>query len=256
MRAMRATAGFPAHSVEMTERPRSILVAVDFGDASGRAVAIGSAVAERCGASLQLLHAGAFETPPYMTSGEPAAVDSKARGHERATDFLNDFGRRYAAGAFTPLIDDGAPVDTILRESRTSDLVVMGTHGRRGLSRWWLGSVAERVLRETTGPLLIVHAQEDAPSAAEVFRRVLVHASPPLEGTAARQYAAMLANCFGGDVLDARYEPLEPALERTGATLLVVSTPAVRCGAWLSNIGEPIVRFFERPIVFVPESGK
>ena len=256
MRAMRATAEYPPLGAEMTERPRSILVAVDFGAASGRGVAIGSALAERCGASLRLLHAGAFDTPPYMTSSESAAFDPHAGGdHERATHFLNDFGRRYMAGAFTPLIDAGAPVDTILRESRTSDLVVMGTHGRRGLSRWWLGSVAERVLRETTGPLLVVHAQEEALSAAEVFKHVLVHASPPLEGTAARQYAAMLADCFGGDVMDARYEPLEPSLERTGATLLVVSTPAVRCGAWLSNIGEPIVRFCERPIVFVPESG-
>jgi hypothetical protein len=64
----------------------------------------------------------------------------------------------------------------------------------------------------------------------------------------------MLADGFGGEVVDARYEPLEPALERTRATLLAVSMPAVRCGAWLSNIGEPIVRFCERPIIFVPEA--
>jgi nucleotide-binding universal stress UspA family protein len=251
---MRTTAEYPALTVGMAERPRAILVAVDFGDASGHAVAIGGAVAERCGASLRLLHAGAFDAPPYMTSNQPAFASEAKGDHERATDFLTDFGRRYAAGAFTPMIDKGAPVDTILRESRTSDLVVMGTHGRRGLSRWWLGSVAERVLRETRGPLLIVHAQKDEPSPAEVFKRVLVHASPPLKGTTATQYANMFAACFGGDVADARYEPLEPALERTRATLLVVSTPAVRCGAWLSNIGEPIVRFCERPIVFVPES--
>jgi len=252
---MRATAEYPALGVEMIQCPRSVLVAVDFGDASGRAIAIASVVAERCGASLRLLHAGAFETPPYMTSGQPPASDSHTRGdRERATDFLIDFGRRYASAAFTPMIDDGAPVDTILRESRTSDLVVMGTHGRRGLSRWWLGSVAERVLRETTGPLMVAHALKDALTAEEVFKRILVHASPPLDGSAAMRYAMMLADCFDGTVADARYEPLEPALERTRATLLVVSMPAVRSAAWLSNIGEPILRFCERPIVFVPES--
>lgn len=87
----------------------------------------------------------------------------------------------------------------------------------------------------------------------EVFRRVLVYASAPLKGAAAMHYADMLADCFSGEVVDARYEPLEPALERSAATLLAVSMPVVRSGAWLSNIGEPIVRFGERPIVFVPE---
>ena len=59
------------HRIMMTARPRSILVAVDFGEASARAIAIGGALAERCGASLRLLHAGAFDLPPYMTSAQP-----------------------------------------------------------------------------------------------------------------------------------------------------------------------------------------
>jgi nucleotide-binding universal stress UspA family protein len=250
---MRAIAEYPALSVEMIERPRSILVAVDFAEASGRAVAIASTLAKRCGASLRLLHACAGETPPDNSApGQPPASDARAGGdRERTTDFLIDFGRRHAAGPFTPLIDTGVPVEAILLESRASDLVVMGTHGRRGLSRWWLGSVAERVLRETTRPLLIVHAQMDESAPADVFDRVLVHASPPLKGATATQYANMLATCFGGAVAP---EPLEPALERSRATLLVVSAPAVRCGAWLSNIGAPIVRFCEQPILFVPES--
>jgi nucleotide-binding universal stress UspA family protein len=239
----------------MTARLRSILVAVDFGEASARAIAIGGALAERYGASLRLLHAGAFDLPPYMTSAPPPAAELPAGSDRaRATEFLADFGRRHAAAPFMPLVDDGAPVDAILRESVTSDLVVMGTHGRRGLSRWWLGSVAERVLRETGCPLLIAHAEKDAVPAARAFTRILVHASPPLSGTNATAYAAMLADGFGGEVIDARYEPLEPALERTRATLLSVSMPAVRCGAWLSNIGEPIVRFCERPILFVQDA--
>jgi len=239
----------------MTARPRSILVAVDFGEASARAIAIGGALAERCGASLRLLHAGAFDLPPYMTSAQPPAGGLPAgNDRARATEFLADFGRRHTSAPFIPLVDEDAPIDAILRESVTSDLVVMGTHGRRGLSRWWLGSVAERVLRETGCPLLIAHAEIDAASAAGAFTRILVHASPPLSGKNATAYAAMLADGFGGEVVDARYEPLEPALDRTRATMLAVSMPVVRCGAWLSNIGEPIVRFCERPILFVPEA--
>ena len=251
---MTKVVGALAGKAVMTEGPRSILVAVDFGEASGRAIAVASTIAERYGASLRLLHAGAFDVPPYMVSGEPRGSGPAQSDRERANDFLADFGQRHANSPLGLLIDDSAPVDAILRESRNSDLVVMGTHGRRGLSRWWLGSVAERVLRETTRPLLIAHAERDAQSAAHVFTRILVHASPPLSGTQATAHAAMLADGFGGEVVDARYEPLEPALERTRATMLVASMPVVRCGAWLSNIGEPIVRFCVRPILFVPET--
>lgn len=237
----------------MTDRPRSILVAVDFGEASGRAVSIGGALAGCCGASLRLLHAGAFEVPPYMAS-RPHDIDAYGGGsHQQADDFLAEFGRQHTSSRFTTAVDGDAPVDAILRAGGTFDLLVLGTHGRRGLSRWWLGSVAERVLREIAGPLLIVHAGAKAVPSEEVFRRVLVYASAPLKGAAAMHYADMLADCFSGEVVDARYQPLEPALERSAATLLAVSMPVVRSGAWLSNIGEPIVRFCERPIVFVPE---
>jgi hypothetical protein len=51
----------------MTGCPRSILVAVDFGEASARAVAVGGALAAHCGATLRLLHAERFEGPPYFT---------------------------------------------------------------------------------------------------------------------------------------------------------------------------------------------
>jgi hypothetical protein len=68
------------------------------------------------------------------------------------------------------------------------------------------------------------------------------------------RYAHSLVDSFNGEVVDAHYEPLEPALERTAATLLAVAAPVHHRGAWLSNIGEPIVQFCERPIVFVQES--
>ncbi|HET7159182.1 MAG TPA: universal stress protein [Burkholderiales bacterium] len=59
--------------------------------------------------------------------------------------------------------NQGLPVsDAILREVERSscDLIAMGTHGRRGLNRIILGSDAERVLRESTVPVLLTRAQE------------------------------------------------------------------------------------------------
>ena len=241
----------------MTDHPRSILAAVDFGDASGRAISIAGTLAERFGASLRLLHAGAFDVPPHLGSGELAGISAGDEvNRNRVAQFLTDFGRRHTKSAFAAVVDEGAPVDVILRESTTSDLVAMGTHGRRGPSRWLLGSVAERVLREVGRPLLIARASVKTFAPEEVFSRVLVYASAPLTGVAAMQYAGMLAERFDGRVVDARYEPVEPALERTSATLLAVAAPLERAGVWLSNIGEPIVRFCDRPILFVPESGK
>lgn len=56
---------------------------------------------------------------------------------------------------------------TIAREAVAweADLIVMGTHGRRGMARWMLGSVAERVARLVQSPLLLVHASERTPTA-------------------------------------------------------------------------------------------
>jgi nucleotide-binding universal stress UspA family protein len=49
----------------------------------------------------------------------------------------------------------GHPVESILQVSQQHDLVVMGTHGRSGLDRLLLGSVAERVTRQSTKPVLV-----------------------------------------------------------------------------------------------------
>jgi nucleotide-binding universal stress UspA family protein len=238
----------------MSDCPRSILVAIDFGDASGRAVSIAGALAQRCGSALRLLYAGAFDAPPYVTADQARVCKDRHDNQNRATQCVTDFGRQHTTYAFTPVVDIGAPVDTILRESETADLVAMGTHGRRGPSRWWLGSVAERVLREIACPLLIARAEAKASRPEDVFRRALVYASAPLSSVETTRYAHSLVDSFNGEVVDAHYEPLEPALERTAATLLAVAAPVHHRGAWLFNIGEPIVRFCERPIVFVQES--
>jgi nucleotide-binding universal stress UspA family protein len=53
---------------------------------------------------------------------------------------------------------EGLPASEILRAARRTDLIAMGTHGRTGVSRLFLGSVAERVVRESRCPVLTVPA--------------------------------------------------------------------------------------------------
>ena len=128
----------------------------------------------------------------------------------------------------------------------------MGTHGRHGPKRWWLGSVAERVLGEIRRPLLIVRADTPGPVDA-VFSRVLVHAAPPLVGDGALDYARQLTARFSGEVLDGRGQAIEPAVAAARATLLMVVAPLPRTWEWLSQYGDSVVRFCTIPILFVPE---
>ena len=239
----------------MANAPRNVLVAVDFGEASARAVAIGGLVAERChAATLRLLHAEAIEAPPYFTSEQIEGLERQRQSLEaQANRFLVDFGRAHTSIPFTSSVDDRPPADAILHASESADLVVMGTHGRHGPRRWWLGSVAERVLRETTRPLLIARADPDPP-VAQLFERVVVHAAAPIAGDPTIEYARELAGCFGATPVDARHGLIEPAITRTHATLLVAAVPDPRTAAWTSNYGEPLIRFSTIPILFVPDT--
>ena len=71
-----------------------------------------------------------------------------------------------------------APTDAITEAARTrgADLIVMGTHGRTGLNRLLLGSVAESVLRSSTIPILMVRAGGPSVSAPRAAReREMAH---------------------------------------------------------------------------------
>jgi nucleotide-binding universal stress UspA family protein len=232
--------------------PQSVLAAVDFGEASARAVALGGLVAQRCGATtLQVLHTEAGEAPAYFTHAQIEALERQQQEmRAQAERFLAQFGRRHTHHPISTVVNDGSPSEAILRGSMTADLVVMGTHGRHGPKRWWLGSVAERVLRDVRRPLLIVRA--DMPVDA-VFSRVLVHAASPLAGAATLDYARQLTACFSGEVIDGRHQPIEPAIAAARATLLAIAAPVPRTPSWLSDYGEPLVRFCTVPILFVPE---
>ena len=70
-----------------------------------------------------------------------AQVDVMSRGHEVTVELLS-----------------GAPVQEILASTRLDDVIVMATHGRGGLSRWFLGSVAEAVIRRATVPVMLIRA--------------------------------------------------------------------------------------------------
>lgn len=98
----------------------------------------------------------------------------------------------------------GRVVDTLATYIATTrpDLVVMTTHGRHGLARFWLGSIADGLVRHINVPLLLVRPSPDHTEAVpkELFIRIIV----PLDGSALAE--AILPSVLAlGDLMPARY---------------------------------------------------
>lgn len=86
------------------------------------------------------------------------------------------------------------------------DLIVMATHGRGGLTRAWLGSVADRLVRQVTMPLLLVRPEQDEPPSPviareELFHRILI----PLDGSDLAEAILEPATSLG-DLEDSEYD--------------------------------------------------
>jgi|SRR5688572_22702685 len=134
-----------------------ILVPTDFSAASEAALAHGRGLANHFGAALHLMHVG---ENPFMRA---VAMDRRALEEaavRRLEEHLTDADRRRGSLAIFEQSDEPAP--EILRYANAAkiDLIVMGTHGRTGLARMVLGSVAEAVVRTAPCPVLTVHATE------------------------------------------------------------------------------------------------
>lgn len=143
---------------------RRILHPTDFSRASAPALRRAVALARACRAPLVLLH---VMTPPSPFIGEGTLPSSYAellimarRSARRrlATALARVRRERVRVQA---IFAEGLPADEILRAARRAraDLIVMGTHGRTGASRVFMGSVAERVVRESRCPVLTVRAR-------------------------------------------------------------------------------------------------
>jgi nucleotide-binding universal stress UspA family protein len=149
---------------------RNILVATDFSPAAERALDTAIELARENGGRLTLLHVceiPAYSTPTfsmYVPSPEQSGdiIAAARRGLDAAKE------RCAAAGiaADTAWVA-GAPASEIVRFAavRDFDIIVVGSHGRRGVRRFVLGSVADAVVRNADRPVLTVHEHEAIDSA-------------------------------------------------------------------------------------------
>jgi nucleotide-binding universal stress UspA family protein len=145
-----------------------ILVPVDFSDCSLDALEYAAMVAQQAKASLMLLHV--LEPVSY---GLDFALD---QSNERQGEVMKRLERLASSHQHPNMLVEfrlrgGFPADSILDSAQTlpCNLIVMGTHGRRGISHALSGSVAEAVLRKARCPVLTVRSQKSVPGHRQVI---------------------------------------------------------------------------------------
>ena len=164
---------------------RSILVPLDGSAAAEHALPMALGLARRFEAALKIVHVHA---PVWGANGEggiyDALVDRELREEMQA--YLDGVIQRLSEAtkvALSSALLDGLVAGAINRHAMESgvDLIVMTTQGRGPVARFWLGSVADRLVRQSTIPILFVRPQESEADLTQEpeFGRVLI----PLDGS-------------------------------------------------------------------------
>lgn len=184
-----------AHMTEI----RRILCPVDFSETSRHALDHAVAVAKWYEAqilALHVVHVPALPPPPIFAVAfadvTPAATSPRQTVEEDLRGWLEPVHR--AGVKADAIVDEGNPVERIVERatSETADLVVMGTHGLRGFERFMLGSVAEKVLRKSTCPVMTV-PPASATTAKVPYNRLLCPVDFSESSLAALRFASSLA---------------------------------------------------------------
>ena len=139
--------------------PKNILVPIDFSESAEKAARAACTLAQSTGATVHLLHA-------YVIPVEPAGLASTvsrqyieqfvAESRAQLQELAKKAGRAATMGPF--LVESGDPREVIIEVAKKlrAELIVMGTHGRRGITRALIGSVAESVVRTAPCSVLVV----------------------------------------------------------------------------------------------------
>ncbi len=178
--------------MKYTFPPRKILVPTDLSATSLPALEFARVLHNQFGGAVRLMHAQHFDLPPYFSGGQLQKLTRELQQSARkAADYLRKEGIALLGFDAEVSVTDKHPVEAILEASieQDIDLIVMGSHGRHGADRFWLGSVAERILHETARPVLAVRQG----MLAAPFRHVLCPVGLSGVGRGALEYAATIA---------------------------------------------------------------
>lgn len=157
---------------------RRILCPCDFSGFSERARDHAIALAQWYDSELSVLHvvphaAAVWAYPPSVT---PSSLEPVPRDQLQAELALFLEPATRVGIPWTVSIVDGNPAAKIVEQAKigATDLVVLGSHGRSGLERWAVGSVAEKVLRRASCPVMVCGpAEKPTPPPHALFKRIL-----------------------------------------------------------------------------------
>jgi nucleotide-binding universal stress UspA family protein len=144
---------------------RSILVPTDFSETSDKALDFAIELAQKFDASVTVMHAYEIPVIGFPDGSLVATADVASR--------IQDAGKKGLDAAVAARTGRGVKLTSVLREGPAADeivaladelkvdMIVIGTHARRGIARALLGSTAENVVRTTKLPILTIHGPRD-----------------------------------------------------------------------------------------------
>jgi universal stress protein A len=146
-------------------RADKILVPVDFSESSDAALQWATVLARDTGATLEIVH---VETVPLTTGGGEYIYAIPEPPTQELLERLNKVVPKDPNIPVVHRLLAGDPAEAILRTAKSEgvDMIVMGTHGRRGITRLLMGSVAEAIVRRAECPVLILKNTSKVPAAA------------------------------------------------------------------------------------------
>ena len=155
--------------------PTTILVATDFSPGADEALSYAVELGAKLGAKLHLVNAiavPALGVPEVGLAVASTLMESMVQTNQTE---LDKRAARHPSAHIATLLRTGDARDVILDVAReiSADLIVVGTHGRRGFRRALIGSIAESVLRTARCPILAIreHRSEDADAARDAADR-------------------------------------------------------------------------------------
>jgi len=191
--------------------PKHILCPVDFSDQSAAALRVAGVIARSLGSEVVVLHVQRLEAPVYFTVAQTRTLQGQLRRSVRAAKkHASEFAHKHLPEgvAHRVMVMEDDPVSAILKTQHEigANLIAMGTHGRGGLARVRLGSIAESVLHQAEVPILTVGPRKKLTPTLDAIRRVLCPVNYTPSSQTALELAAALAAGTGAELIVAHID--------------------------------------------------
>lgn len=186
----------------MARRP-SVLCPIDFSNPSRAALRYATAIAERYRTRLILLTVN----DPLLAEAAAISAGPRWLPEDSERELQRFFSQTFEHRTLFPLdiemlVTTGQPAQEILRvaHERRCELIVMSTHGLTGVRKLFFGATTERVLRETTIPMLVTPALEPGPLFLEDVKHLVCRVLVPVDLTPASRHQVEIAGALASAI--------------------------------------------------------